>query len=207
VTAKFITVEGGEGGGKSTNIAFIKDYLEKAGKTVVVTREPGGTPIGEKIRELLLDKDNTDISAQTELLLMFAARAQHIERVINPALAADKWVVSDRFTDASYAYQGAGRSIPAERIAVLEKFVVGELRPHLTILLDVPTEIGLQRVSERGEHDRFEFESDAFFRKVRDAYHLRARQDKERFRIIDATLSLEVVQIKIEQALEQLCQS
>ena len=155
---KFITIEGSEGAGKSTNIRFIQDYLSEKKIDFISTREPGGTPIAEKIRDLLLDKANTSLCNDAELLLMFAARAQHLNELIIPALESGKWVLSDRFTDASYAYQGGGRGLSWEKIAQLEQFVQGNLRPDATILLDIPVEEGMQRVRDRGETDRFEQE-------------------------------------------------
>jgi len=163
----FITLEGGEGAGKSTQLAYIRQRLEAAGVTLHVTREPGGTPLGEQIRELLLDHRQTDMATDTELLLMFAARAQHLAERIRPALAAGEWVLCDRFTDATYAYQGGGRGIDSQRIAVLENWVQGTLRPDLTLLLDLPVNVGMARANGRGELDRFEREQQAFFDRVR----------------------------------------
>ena len=163
IRGKFITLEGGEGVGKTTNLAFIKDYLEQHNISVVVTREPGGTKLAEKIRQLLLDKKSEAISEQAELLMMFAARAQHIKHVIEPALAQGKWVLCDRFTDATYAYQGGGRNMKISTIEWLENLVQGTLRPDLTLLLDAPVEIGIARVRERGALDRFELEKISFF--------------------------------------------
>ena len=202
MAGRFITVEGTEGVGKSSNLAFIEHYLRDAGKDVIRTREPGGTPLGEKIRELLLDARQTHMCDDTELLLMFAARAQHLHEVIRPALAAGKWVVCDRFTDATYAYQGGGRGIPAERIAVLEDWVQGELRPDHTILLDMPVDDGLSRAGARSQPDRFEQEQQAFFERVRNAYLERARQEPDRFHVIDAAPALEQVQAQIAEALD-----
>ncbi len=162
----FITLEGGEGAGKSTSLAFVRDYLEQAGWRVVVTREPGGTPLGEKIRELLLHgREYMDVD--TELLLMFAARAEHLARVIRPALADGVCVVCDRFTDATYAYQGGGRGVPEARIRILEDWVQQGLRPNLTLLLDIPVEQGLGRAGQRSAPDRFEREKIDFFERVR----------------------------------------
>jgi len=165
IRGKFITLEGCEGVGKTTNMAFIKDYLEQHNISVVVTREPGGTQLAEKIRQLLLDNKSETISEQAELLMMFAARAQHIKHVIEPALAQGKWVLCDRFTDATYAYQGGGRNMKISTIKWLENLVQGTLRPDLTLLLDAPIEIGIARVRERGALDRFELEKNQFFRK------------------------------------------
>jgi dTMP kinase len=205
VVGKFITVEGGEGAGKSTNLDFIHQYLLQAGKKVVMTREPGGTPVGEKIRELLLDKQQASISDNAELLLMFAARAQHLEQVILPALQAGSWVLCDRFTDATYAYQGGGRGIDNARIATIENWVQGEIRPDLTVLLDLPIEEGLKRAGERSEPDRFEQEKHDFFHRVRQAYLDLAKTNPERYRIVDASTSLVDVQKQISHILETFC--
>ncbi len=199
---RFITVEGSEGVGKSSNLDFIEALLREAGKAVVRTREPGGTELGETLRGILLDARQKAICDDAELLLMFAARAQHLAEVIRPALAAGKWVLCDRFTDATYAYQGGGRGIPFARIAVLEQWVQGDLRPDLTLLLDMPVEAGLARAGARSEPDRFEQEQTAFFERVRRAYLERARQAPERFRIIDASPPLPDVQAQIRKALE-----
>jgi len=199
----FITVEGGEGGGKSTNMSYISDYLTSKGHEVVVTREPGGTPLGEKLRAVLLDKTITEMDYSTELLLMFAARAQHIAEVIQPALKQGKWVLCDRFTDATYAYQGGGRDIPMEKIAVLEEWVQGDLRPDLTILLDIPVQEGMKRAALRGEKDRFEQERISFFEKVRESYLSMAKQQPNRYRVIDAAQGLEKVQSDIQQILDK----
>ena len=202
MTPRFITLEGPEGGGKSTNQAFVRDWLQQRGAEVVTTREPGGTPLGEAIRSLLLDPDG-DMASDTELLLMFASRAEHLAARILPALQAGQWVVCDRFTDATYAYQGGGRGIPATRIAALEDWVQGELRPDLTLVLDVPGEIGEQRVAQRGARDRFEQERAEFFARVRRSYLDLAAQAPERYRVIDAGAPLTQVQQDIAAALEQ----
>lgn len=199
---RFITVEGTEGVGKTSNLDFIESWLREAGKAVVRTREPGGTALGETLRAILLDAGQDGITDDAELLLMFAARAQHLAEVIRPALAAGKWVLCDRFTDATYAYQGGGRGIPASRIAVLEQWVQGELRPDLTLLLDLPVDRGLARAGERSAPDRFEREQAEFFERVRQVYLERARREPERFRIIDASPPLPEVQAQIRQALE-----
>ncbi len=201
MNGKFITVEGGEGAGKSTNLALIKTLLEAAGKEVVMTREPGGTPLGETIRGVLLDAKQSRMSSDTELLLMFAARAQHLNDVIKPALAAGHYLLCDRFTDATYAYQGGGRGVSMARIAELEQFVQGDLRPDLTILLDLPVAQGMQRAGERSAPDRFEQEQHAFFEKVRATYLERAKQQPQRYRVINAGLDLEAVQQQIRQQL------
>jgi len=200
----FITVEGGEGVGKSSNLTFIEEYLRNAGKDVVMTREPGGTPLGERIREMLLDAKQNNMAVDTELLLMFAARAQHLEEVIKPALKEGKWVVCDRFTDATYAYQGGGRGVDMQRITQLEQWVQGNLRPDLTLLLDLPVQQGLQRAGQRSEPDRFEREQQSFFERVRETYLIRARQESNRFRVIDASPALEQVQQQIAAVLSVL---
>lgn len=183
----FITVEGGEGAGKSTMLASMRDWLTRAGHHVVVTREPGGTELGERVRDVLLHARDLQISADAEALLMFAARAEHLEWLIRPALAAGKTVLCDRFTDATYAYQGGGRGLRAERIAQLEAWVQGALRPNLTLLLDVPVEVGLKRAGERSAPDRFEREQREFFERVRATYLERARQEPQRLRVVDAS--------------------
>jgi len=194
---KFITVEGIEGVGKTTNIDFIHQQLQAAGRNVVLTREPGGTPLGEAIRGLLLDPAYTGMDSTCELQLMFAARAEHLAKVVWPALEQGQWVLCDRFTDATYAYQGGGRGIDTEVIARLEQLVQGDFRPDLTLLLDVPVEIGLARASKRGALDRFEQEKVEFFERVRAAYLEMAERSPERYRIIDASEPLEVVQRKL----------
>jgi dTMP kinase len=182
----FITVEGGEGAGKSTQLAALQEWLRQQGHDVVATREPGGTELGERIREILLHHSG-EMTVDTETLLMFAARAEHVKSVIQPALAAGKTVLCDRFTDATYAYQGAGRGLAAARIAELERWVQGDLRPALTILFDIPVKAGLQRAAKRGRPDRFEGEQVEFFHRVRQAYLARASAEPRRFRVIDAT--------------------
>lgn len=199
---RFITVEGGEGAGKSSNLNFIRHLLEAAGKTVVFTREPGGTPLGEEIRQLLLGHRHTGMAGDTELLLMFAARAEHLQGKILPALAAGNWVLCDRFTDASYAYQGAGRGIDQKRIAVLERFVQSDLRPDLTLLLDLPAELGLARAGERSRPDRFESEAQEFFDRVRQGYLQIAAREPERVKVIDARPALAQVQAQIERVFQ-----
>jgi dTMP kinase len=194
---RFITVEGGEGAGKSSNLAYVQSLLEAAGKQVLFTREPGGTPLGESIRDLLLGHKHTGMADETELLLMFAARAEHLQRKILPALEQGIWVLCDRFTDASYAYQGAGRGIPREKIALLERFVQGDVRPDLTLLLDLPVEIGLARAGGRSAPDRFEKEALEFFQKVRKGYLGIAAEEPQRVKVIDASPALEQVQLQI----------
>ena len=204
-TGKLITLEGTEGGGKSTNLKFIETWLQAKNIEVVTTREPGGTNIGEAIREILLDTNNTEMTPETELMLMFSARNQHIQEKIIPALEAGKWVVSDRFTDASYAYQGAARGIEYQRIAELEKWVLGAFHPNMTFVFDLTIEEGMKRVKSRGEKtDRFEQEQKDFFEKVRRAYLHRASQSPNRYTILDAEKPLESVQNQIEQTLKEL---
>ncbi|EGH00323.1 Thymidylate kinase [gamma proteobacterium IMCC2047] len=197
----FITVEGIEGVGKTTNMAFIQQYLQALGVDLTVTREPGGTPLAEEIRGLLLNNRDEALNNDAELLLVFAARAQHLGQLIKPTLAQGGWVLSDRFTDATYAYQGGGRELSMEMIANLEQMVQGDLRPNLTLLLDVPVEVGLSRAGQRGELDRFEREKQAFFEKVRHTYLQRAQAEPERFCVVDASQPLAAVQADIEVAL------
>lgn len=196
---KFITVEGGEGAGKSSNLDFIRLLLEVSGIEVVFTREPGGTSLGEDLRNLLLGHQHTGMSDDCELLLMFAARAEHLHQKIIPALSAGKWVLCDRFTDATYAYQGGGRGISEQRIASLEQWTQGDLRPDLTLLLDLPVETGLQRAGERSAPDRFEKEKLDFFENVRNNYLQRAQAESGRFAIIDAGKPLVTVQQQIKE--------
>ena len=200
---RFITVEGGEGAGKSTCLDFIRRHLEAAGRSVVVTREPGGTPLAEAIRELLLGQRGMGMADDSELLLVFAARADHLARVIRPALERGDWVLSDRFTDATYAYQGGGRGLDPARIALLEQFVQGDLRPDLTLLLDLPGATGLARAAGReAAPDRFEREALGFFERVRAAYRARAAAEPERFRIIDSSRPLDQVTAHLAEVLD-----
>ncbi|HED16644.1 MAG TPA: dTMP kinase [Gammaproteobacteria bacterium] len=201
---RFITLEGSEGAGKSTNMDYIQKGLRAQGIDIVTTREPGGTPIGEDIRQLLLGHKHTGMSDDTELLLMFAARAEHLDKVIRPALEKGQWVLCDRFTDATYAYQGGGRGIASDRIATLENWTQAELRPDLTIYLDVPIETGRQRAGDRSAPDRFEKEQNAFFNKARKVYLDRAEQEPARFRVIDASTSLDQVQVYLDEVLQEL---
>lgn len=204
----FITLEGGEGVGKSTNVSFVRDCLAAAGKAVVVTREPGGTSLGERIRSILLDGRTEGMDPNTELLLMFAARAEHLGSVVRPALERGDWVVCDRFTDATYAYQGGGRGIAWERIAALENWVQGALRPDLTLLLDAPPEVGRTRIHDRGgQPDRFEQEQRAFFERVRAAYLTLADRESRRYRVIDAARPLSEVQDRLRQILNEFCRN
>lgn len=198
----FITLEGIEGVGKSTNLAFMRDWLVRHGHDVVQTREPGGTPLAEQIRELLLAPRDEAVDSDTELLLMFAARAQHVAGVIKPALAAGKTVLSDRFVDASFAYQGGGRQLPMARIAALEAWLLADFKPALTVLLDLHPDIALARARQRGEADRFEREQQAFFVRVRDVYLQRAAAEPQRFAIVDAGQPLAEVQRDIAAVLQ-----
>lgn len=200
----FITLEGGEGAGKSTSRAFIERWLKQAGRPAVSTREPGGTDLGERVRELLLHAHDLDITPDAELLLVFAARAEHLRKVIAPTLAAGQIVVCDRFTDATYAYQGGGRGIDWARIAVLENWVQGGLRPDLTLLFDVPVAVGLARAKRRSAPDRFERERGDFFERVRRAYLAAAAREPKRIRVIDATRPPEAVEAKLAEILEEL---
>jgi len=184
---RLISLEGGEGAGKSTLLSGLRAHFERSGMDVLYTREPGGTPVGEAVRALVLDPAHRDMAVETELLLMFAARAQLVSEVLQPALAAGRWVLCDRFTDASYAYQGGGRGVDAARIAELERIATGGLKPDLTLLLDLPVAHGRARASQRGDADRIEAERDDFFERVRSAYRARAQAEPRRFRIIDAS--------------------
>jgi dTMP kinase len=203
MAGRFITVEGSEGAGKTTQLTFMRDFLERQGYPVMLTREPGGTGLGEELRGLLLEHRDDGMALTTETLLMFAARAEHLERVIRPALAAGRWVLCDRFTDATYAYQGGGRGLSVTHIAILEDWVQGDLRPDLTLLLDVPVAVGLARAGKRSAADRFERETVEFFERVRTVYLDRARQAPERYRIIDATRTVETVRAVVETLLAQ----
>jgi dTMP kinase len=201
---RFITLEGIEGAGKTTQIDAARACLEDQGIQVVTTREPGGAPIAERIRELLLDPAGAGMAEDAELLLMFAARAEHIRKTILPALERGQWVLCDRFTDATYAYQGGGRGLDAGRIALLEDFVQGSLRPHLTLLLDLPAALGLERAGRRSSPDRFETETLHFFERVRSAYLTRARAEPARIRVIDAARSTEQVSQVVRDTLGEL---
>lgn len=200
---KFITLEGSEGAGKSTNLTYLAELLQAQGLQVITTREPGGTEIGEKIRDLLLDPEHSAMHQDTELLLMFAARAQHIRQKILPEIERGAWVISDRFTDASFAYQGAARGMGFERIAEIEKWVQQGFAPDLTFVFDLPIEVGMQRVASRGEQtDRFEQEQQDFFEKVRNAYLQRAELAPQRYAVLDASQELSAVQMQIRRQLQ-----
>ncbi len=193
---KFITLEGIDGAGKSTHHAWLVECLKQAGHDVVATREPGGTPLGEKLRALLLAES---MHLETEALLMFAARREHLDKVILPALAAGKWVLSDRFTDATYAYQGGGRDLSMEKIAQLERWVQGEFQPDLTLLFDVPIELAYERLAKTGQSlDRFEQEAGDFFAKVRACYLERARENPDRIKLVDGRQPISEVQKQLE---------
>ncbi|ERI50617.1 thymidylate kinase [Pseudomonas sp. EGD-AK9] len=204
MTGLFITLEGPEGAGKSTNRDYLAECLRERGVDVLLTREPGGTPLAERIRELLLAPSDEPMASDTELLLVFAARAQHLQQVIRPALARGAVVLCDRFTDATYAYQGGGRGLSGERIALLEDFVQGELRPDLTLIFDLPVEVGLARAAARGRLDRFEQEGRGFFEAVRQAYLQRAAQAPQRYRVLDAGQTLAQVQADLDALLPSL---
>jgi len=202
MTAKFITLEGSEGVGKTTNLEHIQKLLTEKNIDFIVTREPGGTELGEQLRELLLGHKHDGMADETELLMMFAARAEHLDKVIKPALNKGQWVLCDRFTDATYAYQGGGRGIALERISILEDYVQGDLRPDLTLLLDAPIEVGRERAGKRSAPDRFEKEQVDFFNKVRDMYLHRAKQDPERMKIVNAAAELDDVKQQITTYLD-----
>jgi dTMP kinase len=199
---RFITLEGGEGAGKTTMMERVAAWLEQSGYRVIETREPGGTELAEKLRDILLDRNNLLLSGKAELLLMFSARAQHLDELIRPALARGDWVLCDRFTDATWAYQGGGRGLPREDIETLETLVHGDLQPDLTLLLDLPVEQGLQRAFRRGQADRFEQETPEFFQRVRKAYLERAAEAPERFAVIDVSPGVEEVWSGIHTVLQ-----
>lgn len=201
---KFITIEGTEGVGKSTNLAFVHQWLLARGLEVVVSREPGGTPLAEEIRQVLLAQREEAVDETAELLLVFAARAQHLQHVIKPALARGAWVLCDRFTDATYAYQGAGRGLSVQTIAQLEQLVQGDLRPDLTLVLDIDVALGLSRAKARGELDRFESETLVFFDRVRATYRQRAAAAPTRYAVVNAGQQLVDVQADIEEVLVRL---
>ncbi len=201
--ALFITLEGVEGAGKSSLMDYISELFTGAGHEVTQTREPGGTKTGEQIREILLDSNNIGLDSSTELLLMFAARMQHIEEVIKPALASGHIVICDRFTDASYAYQGGGRGIEESRIKILEDWVQLGLKPDLTLLFDLDVEVGLRRAGKRSQADRFEQEDIVFFERIRSCYLERANKEPSRFRIINSGESLDNVKQQIQKVLQE----
>jgi len=205
MVGKFISIEGVEGAGKSTQVSFIQDYLTSLGKIVVVTREPGGTELSEKIRHLLLEPSSNSMANDTELLLMFASRAEHVSQVINPALHRGDWVLCDRFLDATYAYQGGGRGIQRQRIQQIADWTLRGLIPDLTLLFDLPVELGLERVLERKEGmDRFEQEKIEFFQKIRKSYLKSAEEEPNRIKILDASLSITKIQEQLTQLIKPL---
>ena len=193
--SKFITFEGMDGAGKSTHLAWFADALRQRGHDVIVTRDPGGTPLGEQLREILLTQP---MNIGTEALLMFAARLEHIEQVIKPALSAGKWVISDRFSDASFAYQGGGRGLDWDKLSQLEQWVHADLQPDLTLFFDVPVEIARQRLANNVSLDRFEQEQADFFERVRAGYHRRVQQNPQRYVVIDAAQTINEIKRKLE---------
>jgi len=195
----FITLEGCEGVGKTSNMEFIKGLLLENNIDFIETREPGGTPLGESLREMLLGESFKGMSDDTELMLMFASRAEHVAQVIKPALDKGQWVLCDRFTDATYAYQGGGRQLDVKRIEGLENWVLGDLRPDLTLLLDAPISVGRERAGKRSTPDRFEQEMDGFFNRVRDTYLSRSESEPERIKVVDASGDLKSVQSQIQK--------
>lgn len=197
---RFVTFEGIEGAGKSTQLELLSARVRESGRDLLVTREPGGTTLGEKLRSLLLDPAIEPMVAETELLLIFAARAEHLRRCIEPALARGTWVFCDRFTDASFAYQGAGRGLGVGKVAVLEDWLQGPLRPDLVLLFDVSARLGLERAVSRGKRDRMESEDLAFFERAREAYLQRARARPERYRVIDGSADINTVANAVERA-------
>ena len=201
---KFITLEGIDGAGKSTHLCGLEKILEERGKTVIVTREPGGTSVGEALRELLLDNSRA-MHAETEALLMFAARREHLDKIILPALARGDWVISDRFTDASFAYQGGGRGLATQKLDKLEQWVQGEFQPDLTLYFDVAVEVGRQRISAIKSADRFEKEQDEFFRRVREAYLERAHKFPQRIKVIDSNQPLDIVKNSLDKIISSIC--
>lgn len=205
MSGKFISIEGIEGAGKSTQLQFIAEYLRSRGKQVVVTREPGGTPLGEEIREVLLKPTDRSMAEETELLLMFAARAEHIKQVIQPALERGDWVLSDRFVDATFAYQGGGRGINEQRITELADWTLQGCHTDVTFLFDLPVALGQTRVELRQqEKDRFEQEKQVFFERVRNCYLARAKAEPQRIKLIDASQSIEAIQQQLSRHLDEL---
>lgn len=202
----FITFEGPEGAGKSTNLGVFAEALAEQGCKALITREPGGTPVAERIREVLLSNHDEAMHADAELLLMFAARAQHLNALIRPALAEGRVVISDRFTDATYAYQGGGRGIDTQRIGALEQWVQGDLRPDLVLVFDVPVELGMARARARSELDRFEQEQQSFFEQVRNTYLQRAAAAPRRYRVIDASGDLRQVREAMQPVIDEVLQ-
>lgn len=204
MSGRFITLEGGEGAGKSSNMEWLAAQLRAAGKTVLLTREPGGTPLAESIREVLLAPSDEIMADDTELLLVFAARAQHLNEKIRPALARGEWVLCDRFVDATWAYQGAGRELDQRTIAALEALVVAGTQPDMTILFDVPVDLGMARAGKRAALDRIEQEDKAFFERIRECYRQRAGDQPGRFRVLDAARPLDVVREQLHPLIEEM---
>lgn len=204
MSGRFITLEGGEGAGKSSNMEWLAEQLRAAGKTVLLTREPGGTPLAESIREVLLAPSDEVMADNTELLLVFAARAQHLAEKIRPALARGEWVLCDRFVDATWAYQGAGRGLDQDAIGALEELVVATSQPDMTILFDVPVDVGMARAGKRAALDRIEQEDRAFFDRIRECYLQRADQQPGRFRVLDAGQPLEQVRAQLEPLITEM---
>jgi len=205
MNGKFISIEGIEGAGKSTQLTFIENYLKQLGINVVVTREPGGTALGEQIRELLLAPREEGMAVDTELLLMFAARAEHLEQVIKPAILRGDWVLSDRFVDATFAYQGGGRGIAIERIEQISAWTLKEVKTDISFLFDLPVEVGQQRViARKGMIDRFEQEKTDFFQKIRDCYLQRSQQEPNRIKVIDASKSISDIELQLKTLLDEL---
>ena len=202
----FLTFEGIEGAGKSSNLEHAKAIIEASGESVTVSREPGGTEVGEKIREVLLDPNLPAMHSDTELLLMFASRAEHYQNKILPALNAGDWVLCDRFTDASFAYQGGGRNIDINRISTLESWALGDFRADKTFLFDLPVSVGLSRAKARSAADRIEQEESDFFERIRSSYLMRANEEPNRFSVINASQTMEGVRHQVEQAVKKLIQ-
>jgi len=201
----FLTLEGSEGVGKTTSLKFVQKYIESLGYQVLITREPGGTPMAEELRDILLSEREEKVEANTELLLMFASRCQHVSQVIKPALNAGTWVICDRFVDASFAYQGGGRELGFSRIEKLEKWCLDDFKPDVTLLLDMPVEEGITRTKKRGKADRFETEKMAFYERIRAAYLRRAEEDPERIHVIDASPDITTVQNSLKTILQNRC--
>lgn len=205
-SGKLITLEGIEGVGKSSNLRFIADYLTQKGREVVLTREPGGTPLAEDLRKILLNEYQEKTWPETELLILYAGRFQHVECLIKPAMAQGKWVVCDRFNDATFAYQGAGRGVDKEKIAALDRWVLNGLSPSLTIILDAPVEVAFSRIQKHRDLDRFEKEKVAFFERIREAYLTRASDDPARYRVVDASRTLSEVQTDLQNIIDKFIQ-
>jgi len=201
----FISLEGSEGVGKTTSLKFINEFIESLGHKVLLTREPGGTPLAEELRNILLSDREEEVQSDTELLLMFAARCQHVNQVIKPALERGTWVICDRFVDASYAYQGGGRELGFKRIEQLEDWCLKGFKPDLTLLLDMSVEEGIARTKKRGKADRFETEKMAFYKRIRQAYLQRAEQDPKRMFVIDAAPEIPIVQASLKAVLKKAC--